>query len=120
MGREDFMNQLRLLGFEPSNPTGDRVIFDFAVPVGKYIGEKLQMGFLVGDDWPRTPPSGPHISPQLLPITGGGGVHPAGGIHNSDFGPAWEYWSRPCTHWANTDRTVKAYMAHINRLFEVQ
>ena len=44
--------------------------------------------------------------------------HPVGGIHESPFGPEWQYWSRPIKHWNETPRNATAYMAHIRRLFD--
>ena len=119
MGRQQFVEQLQALGFNPV-VNGDRVTFPYVVPVGKFIGEEVTLGFVVNDDFPLNPPSGPHVSPQIRPITGGGGEHPLGGVHGSNFGSTWEYWSRPCNHWSTTGRTVRDYMAHIRHLWETQ
>lgn len=118
--RTDFIAQLHNLGFLPEELPENRLAFDYVVPVGKFAGTSLRLGLVVADDFPAVPPSGPHISPALLPVTGGGGQHPSGGVHQSPFGAGWEYWSRPFPNWATTDRTVKAYLAFIRRLFETQ
>jgi hypothetical protein len=55
----------------------------------------------------------------LLPRQSGG-THPSGGIHASDFGDGWQYWSRPFSNWNRTDRTVRAYLSHIRHLFDTQ
>lgn len=120
MGRQDFINGLRALGFQVQDHGDGRVSFPYPVPVGRFIGQTIKLGFLVNDDFPANPPGGPHISPRLLPIRSGG-EHPTGQVHPSpSFGEDWEYWSRPYNVWHNTDRTVKFYMAHIRHLFVTQ
>jgi hypothetical protein len=89
------------------------------VPVGRFIGQKVKVGFQVNDDFPANPPGGPHISPRLLPLKSGG-EHPSGQVHASPLGDDWEYWSRPYPEWHRTDRSVKAYMAHVRHLFDTQ
>ena len=123
MSRTDFVAQLKELGYNPTEST-NRVTFPYRVSTGKFAGNEITLGFIVEDSFPLTPPSGPHVSPRLLPITGGGGQHPLGGVHESQqFGSEWEYWSRPYPQnpgWANTDRKVRTYMAHITNLFATQ
>lgn len=120
MARQDFIEQLKTLGYVPQDLGNNRIWFSYTIPVGKFIGQQIQLGFVVGDDFPANPPGGPHISPHLLPINAGG-THPSGGIHdNREFGGSWQYWSRPFPSWANTDRSVRIYMAHIRHLFETQ
>lgn len=121
MARQDFINQLRDLGFSPEDRGENRVCFEYEIPVGKFIGTKIMLGFVVGDDFPATPPGGLHVSPCLLPFNTSSNIHPQGGIHQkTPFGDGWQYWSRPFTAWANTDRSVRIYMAHIRHLFETQ
>jgi hypothetical protein len=130
MARKDFVEQLQILGYEVEERGEDRLAFPYVIPVGRFAGKKILLGFIVHDDFPMTPPSGPHISPRLLPLHPGSDLpHPQGGVHESPFdAPAgggiktelWEYWSRPFPGWAGTKRTVKAYMAHIRNLFESQ
>lgn len=121
MARQDFVDQLKALGYQPQELGENRLCFEYTIPVGKFIGQNIRLGLVVGDDFPATPPGGLHISPHLLPLNGNGGVlHPAGGIHASPFGSDWQYWSRPCPDWPKTDRTVRVYMAYIRRLLETQ
>jgi hypothetical protein len=121
MVRQNFVDQLKTLGYEPQELGNNRLCFQYIVPVGKLIGRNIRIGLEVGDDFPATPPGGLHVSPHLLPLnTTSGVLHPAGGIHNSPFGSDWQYWSRPCPDWAKTDRTVRAYMAFVRHLFETQ
>ncbi len=120
MAYQDFVDGLRLLGYEVRELGNNRVAFPYTVPCGRFSDQAIELGFIVPPEFPLNPPGGPHISPQLLPITGGGGAHPTGAVHNSDFGPTWEYWSRPLLHWPSTQRTVRDVMAHIRHLFDTQ
>src|SRR5438067_1938763 len=91
------------------------------VQLGKFAGQEVWLGFVVSDDFPATPPTGPHFSPELLPLNTTSRKHPDGGIHPSwQFGAGWQYWSRPFHNWQKSDRTVRAYLAHIRKLFETQ
>lgn len=120
MAHQDFVDGLRDLGYEVRELGNGRVAFPYAIPCGRFSGQRIELGFAVPASFPLHPPGGPHISPRLLPITGGGGVHPAGGVHASDFGPTWEYWSRPLLHWAQTSRRVHDVMAHLRHLLDTQ
>lgn len=120
MARQDFIDQLQKLSYTVEDLGENRLAFLYTIPVGKFLGQQIKLGFVVGDDFPMNPPSGPHLTPRLLPINTGSNVHPAGGVHPSPFGEHWEYWSRPFTGWANTDHSVRTYLAHIKRLFETQ
>ena len=120
MSRQDFIDQLNALGYVVEDRGEDRISFPYDVPVGTFLGKKIHLGFAVPSDFPATSPSGPHVSPRLLPLNNTSKEHPAGGIHESPFGPDWEYWSRPFPEWNKTSRTVKTYMAHIQKLFATQ
>jgi hypothetical protein len=119
MARKDFIDQLKALNYQVEELPENRLAFDYRVPVGKFAGKDIRLGFVVADDFPQNPPSGPHVSPRLLPLQSGG-QHPSGGINASPFGEDWEYWSRPFQGWAGTDRSVKAYLAFIRQLFDTQ
>jgi hypothetical protein len=122
MPAEDFFEGLRGLGYEvskfPQAPGAGAI--DYDVPVGPRAGERIRLAFQPPGDWPLTCPSGPHVSPNLLPLnpsaTNG---HPSGGVHAAPhLGPDWQYWSRPFLGWGTAGRnTVAAYMAHIRHLF---
>lgn len=115
MGKIDFINQLKALGYNVQELPADFVTFEYEISVGKFKGQKVCIGLRL-NVLPNSAPLGPHFKPLLLPITGGGGQHPYGAIHNSPLGPEWEYWSRPFRNWDQTDRTAKNYLAHINNL----
>lgn len=119
MARQDFIDQLRALGHEVEEPGGNKISFTYVIPVGKRANQEIKIGFEVSEDFPANPPSGPHVSPRILPLDKTKDPHPKGGVHEStNFGNEWEYWSRPFPNWANTDRTARTYMAFIRYLFE--
>ena len=120
MAQADFLAQLTDLGYDATELAPGRVVFPYTVESGRFAGKEVRVGFEVPGDFNLTPPSGPHIFPRLLPNESGG-AHPSGGIHDSqNFGPDWHYWSRPLSHWNQTDRTVRAVLAHLRHLFDTQ
>src|ERR1700687_5293022 len=120
MARADFTEQLRQLGYVVEDLGEGKVAFPYVVPIGRFAGQQVRLGFVVGEDFPLNPPAGPHVSPRILPIQPGG-THPTGGVNESpSFGGDWEYWSRPIKHWAETKRTARDVLAHMNRLFDTQ
>ena len=120
MAQQDFITQLQALGYTVTEYGGNRVAISYIVPLGTFADREIMLGFEVPGDFPLTPPSGPHISPRLLPNNTAANVHPAGGVHDSGFGPDWHYWSRPFPDWQRTERTVRVYLAHIRHLFDTQ
>jgi hypothetical protein len=130
MPRQDFIEQLKALGYAPEERGENRIALRYTIPIGRFQGQEIWLGFAVPDDFPLSPPSGPHVSPRLLPLHPGGDLpHPQGGVHESPFDTAqhgkpkteeWEYWSRPFQGWAKSGRTVKAYLAHIRNLLATQ
>ncbi len=117
MGAADFVQQLRDLGYEVRELGAGKVAFPYEIPVGRMVGQRIQLGFMAPPDFPLTPPSGIHVSPPLLPKQSGGS-HPTGAIHDSPFGSDWQYWSRPISHWSQTKRTARDVMAHVRHLFD--
>lgn len=119
MAQTDFIEQLRALGYAVEELGEGKVAFPYSIPTGVFADHQIRLGFTVPGDFPITPPSGPHMSPRLLPLQSGG-THPSGGIHDSPFGPEWEYWSRPIHNWNLTRMNVKVVLAHVWRLFDTQ
>jgi hypothetical protein len=128
VGTKCFADGLTDLGYAvcslPDHP--DMVYFEYEVPVGCFAGETVMLGFQVPPDFPMTAPSGPHTSPCLRP-SDQPGEHPNGGRHTSHaqpfanaLGGSWQYWSRPCNDWNNTNRSVKSYMSFIATLWATQ
>src|SRR5438309_419994 len=110
MGAAEFARQLRGLGYQVTELPGEAVTFPYEVPIGSVAGTTITLGFFVPPDFPVTPPSGPCVSPAL--------GHPAGNVGvMAQLGPNWEYWSRPFPDWPDSDRSVRAYLAHIRHVF---
>ncbi|MGI8402472.1 MAG: hypothetical protein ACR2NS_12845 [Gemmatimonadaceae bacterium] len=125
-GAEEFRHQLRSIGIEAALYEETKVVFPFAVSLGKYCGSALKLGLVVPPDFPISPPSGPHLSPPLLPLHPQNDAgHPVGGVHASDdferiAGDKWQYWSRPFLQWGTTDKSVRTYLRFLNQLFDTQ
>jgi hypothetical protein len=121
MPLSDFIDQLKALGYDVTDHGENKVSFPYVVPVGKFADTAIRLGFAVPPDFNLTPPTGPHITPKLLPANPNAGPHPNHGVQdNSPFGSDWQYWSRPLQHWAQTQRTVKDVLAHVRHLFDTQ
>ncbi|SRR6266446_1172357 len=122
-GREEFVRQLLEIGYDllpvPPDPAqpGNRVAFSYVVPGGRFAGQQIKLGFEVLPEFPRTPPSGPHLSPRLLPINSGAADHPNRVHESPSFGPEWEYWSRPYRGAWRGREGVSEYLAHIDHVF---
>lgn len=115
-GRDEFARQLRQLGIEPELRDASRLVFPFPVDIGRFVGMAARVGLDVPGEFPRNPPGGPHVSPRFIAEHGAtpGG---AAGLHASPFGADFEYWSRPYSGWGRDGHDVKAYLAHLRRLF---
>jgi hypothetical protein len=126
MSAKDFFSELRALGYSVDEYPGDRAVVTFEVPVGRFAGRVIRLGFEVPGDYPMTPPSGPHISPPLLPLHPQNDIpHPLGGVHERPefakiVGGEWQYWSRPFPEWGSSEKTARVYMAFIRHLFATQ
>jgi hypothetical protein len=120
MALADFIRELNELGYLPRDRGNGFIEFDYEVEIGPLTGRVVQLALQAPGDWPLTPPSGPRVSPRILPINPDAQLgHPLGGVHEApELGPDWEYWSRPCNHWAETDRSAGTYMCHIRHLFD--
>ena len=119
MAKADFLKQLQVLGYtvqELAIAPHTYFVFNYVVPVGRFVGQTVRLGFKAMDSFPMDAPPGPHFNPHLLKVTNQGGVHPTGGINSSPLGPDWQYWSRPFQEWATSDKTAKTYLAHIKNL----
>ncbi len=120
MSQKEFIEGITGLGYTPQfSSENNRVYFEYKVPGGRFSGQVVQLGFEVPEQFPLTPPSGPHIAPRLHVINPSAPQHPDR-IHESPFGSDWEYWSRPFPDWVVTNRTVKEYMRFIRHLWETQ
>ena len=124
MGIVNFKNQLKEMGYDPQERGNDCLSFSYTILCGKFQNRTIELGLCIPVNFPEIPPSGPHILPHLLSVNGGGGFHPNGGVHLSGgrhgaaFTNDWQYWSRPYNGWSATEKTVKAYLRHINHLMD--
>jgi hypothetical protein len=120
MALADLIRELTELGYSPHERGDGFIEFDYEVELGPLAGRVMKLALMPPPDWPLSPPSGPHVSPRILPTNTSAELgHPLGGIHEAaHLGPDWQYWSRPATHWAQSERNAAAYIAHIRRLFD--
>jgi hypothetical protein len=119
-GKQPFIDGLKQLGYGPDDRGDSRVGFSYAIGAGRFQGKVITVGIEVPADFNVTCPTGPHISPRLIPInTGAPGNDRAA---ESPFGPEWQYLSRPFVDqaegWNRTTRDVKAYLKHVKRILE--
>lgn len=115
-GRIEFERQLRELGYTPESKPGEsKTCFDYVPPSGRFNGQTIKLGFDVPQEFPRTPPGGPHVCPPLFPMNPTAPNHPDR-TAVSPFGSAWQYWSRPFPNWKEK-LGVAAYMAYVDHLF---
>jgi hypothetical protein len=120
MGKEQFIQELRTLGYCVEESVENRIIITgYAIQEGRFANTEVQIGLEIPQDFPVNPPTGPHISPRLLPL------NPSGTTHNdkaveSPFGNEWEYLSRPYPNnsWGKTNHTVRIYMLHVINLLK--
>jgi len=119
-GKEAFAAGLKDLNYAPEDLGGNRLAFAYTVATGRLQGQLIKIGLEVPADFNATCPTGPHVSPRLLPI------NPSGDASNratdSPFGGEWEYLSRPFVEgaegWNRTTKDVQAYLRHIQRVLE--
>jgi len=125
MARSEFINDLLALGYAWKDHSGNPGhinlgYIEYTVPLGRFAGENILLGFNIGDEFPIACPTGPHMSPRLLPMHPAQADHPIGGVHDSPFGSDWQYWSRPFHPWLSTGRKAEDYLRHIRHLFDFQ
>jgi hypothetical protein len=127
MAGAEFIQGLRELDYEvddsPIPQLQGNVVarFPFQIPLGTKAGDEITLGFIVPSDYPMVCPSGPYMTPHVLPLNTSTNEPPHGGVSDASgaFGPGWQYWSRPYKGWAQSERTARAYMRHIKHLFHL-
>jgi hypothetical protein len=120
-GKEAFKAGLEQLGYTVEDRGDQRLSFKYAIGAGRFEGKDVLVGIEVPADFDVTCPTGPHISPRLIPInTNGAGNDRA--AESPNFGADWQYLSRPFSEnqqgWNRVTRGVKAYLRHIKRILE--
>ena len=120
-GIEAFANGLTDLGYVSEDLGNNRLAFAYTVSAGRFKGQIVRIALEIPPDFHATCPTGPHISPRLIPINPNGG--PSNRAADSPLGADWEYLSRPFVEgtdgWNRTTKDVKAYLRHIQRVFEI-
>ena len=120
MGNSELSKQLNELGLETYSPALGFVTFKYTVPHGRFKDKEIEIA-LNAPKFPIVPPSGIYVKPFIMSISGGGGVHPNGGIHDSKQPTAeFQYWSRPFREWGNSEKSAKEYLAFIRTLFDFE
>jgi hypothetical protein len=120
IGISELKRQLEEMGYVVSVTGGNFLSFNFKIPLGRFRDKDIELGF-EASQFPLIPPSGLIIKPYLLPISGGGGSHPYGGIHlRTSPSSEWQYWSRPFPDWDKCEKTAKTYMAFVRTLFDFE
>ena len=119
-GKEAFSEGLKQLGYNPEGRGDSRLAFRYTIAARRFKDREITIGIEVPPDFNVTCPTGPHISPRLIPMN-------ASALGNdraadSSFGPEWQYLSRPFVEWQmgwnRTSKDVKAYLRHIKRILE--
>lgn len=124
MGPANIIQQLEELGYPtktyPGNVNfpGEFVSFRYKIPHGKFIGQEVEIA-VNAPQFPLLPPSGPYISPHLLPIKPHGPSHPFDGVHDRKVpDESFQYWSRPFNGWNESGQTMKDYIGFLRTLFD--
>jgi len=118
-GKDKFAEGLERLGYEVEDKGSSRLAIKHTIGQGRFKGCEVLIGFEVPGDFELTPPSGPHISPRLLPINTGGADHHTRAHESPNFGDEWEYLSRPFPvgEWPR-QRNVGSYLNYVIQLLE--
>ncbi|MDG6913471.1 MAG: hypothetical protein JRN35_10390 [Nitrososphaerota archaeon] len=88
------------------------VVEGYPVIQGKNTGKRVTIAFPIPNDYPRVPPTGPH----LLKPHGLVGNFPA--VNESKLGPQWEYWSRKIEPWPEGRKNSRLYFDLVDRWLE--
>jgi len=120
LGKELFIQGLRELGYDTQDSDNNRVSFSYRIEAGRFKDQTITVGIEVPLDFNVTCPSGPHVSPRLIPMNPQ--ALDNGRSAESGFGPDWQYLSRPFLDqqegWNRTKRDVKSYLRHVKRILE--
>jgi hypothetical protein len=119
-GKSAFIQGLRDLGYDPEDQCDNRVAFNYTIKEGRFKDRSIKIGIEVPADFSVTCPTGPHISPCLIPMNPNGASNDRSAV--SSFGAEWQYLSRPFRDqqegWNRTKRDVKAYLHHVRQILD--
>lgn len=120
-GKQAFSEGLKQLGYCPEDLGDSRLAFPYTIATGRFKDQAVKIGIEVPADFNVTCPTGPHLSPRLIPINPNGTGNDRA-VDSPNFGSAWQYLSRPFVDqnegWGRTTKDVKAYLRHIKRILE--
>jgi hypothetical protein len=118
-GKDAFEAGLKELGYTVEDLGANRLAFAITLADGRFEGQEVRVGLEIPPDFNVTCPTGPHISPQLIPLNPGGSGNDRS-TASPNFGSDWQYSSRPFGEqqqgWSKTTRTVKDYVRHVKRV----
>lgn len=119
-GKDAFVQGLRELGYAAEDLGTNRVAFPYTIKDGRFKDRTIKLGIEVPGDFNVTCPTGPHISPGLIPVNPNGAGNDRATA--SPFGEEWQYLSRPFRDqqlgWNRTKRDVKAYLHHVRQVLD--
>lgn len=120
VGKEVFIYGLQELGYTAEDLDANRIAFQYTIKDGRFKDRAIKVGIEVPADFNVTCPTGPHISPELIPIKPNGAGNDRAAT--SPFGSEWQYLSRPFRDqqqgWNRTSRDVKAYLHHVRQILD--
>jgi hypothetical protein len=120
VGKEAFIHGLQELGYTAENLGANRTAYQYTIKDGRFKDRAIKVGIEVPADFNVTCPTGPHISPGLIPINPNGAGNDRAAT--SPFGAEWQYLSRPFRDqqqgWNRTNRDVKAYLHHVRQILD--
>lgn len=113
-------NELKGLGYDPfivNTPKGETIFIDYEIPIGKYTGETILIGFSLQElGYPEYPPHWIHTSPPYDDDLGGA-KDPYCFKDNNGNNRECLALSRPPTDiWDNLPtKHMKNYLQHVDR-----
>ncbi|MBR09526.1 MAG: hypothetical protein CMP48_17810 [Rickettsiales bacterium] len=111
MGRVEFINQLKALGYSAHELSHNVIAIEYEVPIGINRGKRTLLGFPVGNDFPMNCPAGLHFNSNEDDWK-----EPRQNVTDSPLGAGWRYWSRRFPDWNRTDKSVKTFMSHVRNI----
>lgn len=119
-GKDAFIHGLHELGYTAEDLGTNRVAIQYTIKDGRFKDRAIKVGIEVPADFNVTCPTGPHISPCLIPMNPQGAGNDRAAA--SPFGSEWQYLSRPFRDqqqgWNRTSRDVKAYLHHVRQILD--
>lgn len=121
MGADDFYSDLVALGFKCRQVLGSDqqnyvVIDDYEIELGKFKGEKIQLGLLAPSDYPRRVGASIHVRSSPILYDKQDTLPGVRNILDSPLGEDWRYWSYGFR--AEPVDTARNLMEQINGVFK--